>query len=115
MSEQPPEEERVKSLDDRFGKIEAEQERQGGLLDKIAAKLDGGSQQPPAAEPVTRADPAPGDMAEQMRQAVRDVNAEQAQADAAKDKTPAPEQAPREVMIRGKARLQRALFGGDPK
>jgi hypothetical protein len=103
------------ALEGRVGKIEAEQERQGGLLDKILGKLTGddgdttvitGSEPPPAA----------GDMTEQMRQAVRDV---QAEADAEVGKAHRlgrkPETSPREVMVRGKDRLQRALFGGDPK
>lgn len=115
---------RVKALDDRFGALEAEQERQGGLLEQIAAKLGGGK--PDSDGPVTSADappagPNPADMAEQMRQAVRDVRAEEAQADAdrqhaadhAKLSAPEPEKTPREVMIKGKAKLQKVLFGGD--
>ncbi len=113
---------RVKSLDDRFGAIEARQEKQEGLLEQILGKLGGGGGE---AEPVTRGDepaaPSPGEMAEQMRQAVRDVRAEEAaeqaraahDADHAKMRTPEPEQTPREVMIRGKARLQRLMFGAE--
>lgn len=111
------EEARVKSLDDRFGKIENEQERQGGLLEQILGKLGGDKAE--GDPPVTRADepgPSAGDMAEQMRQAVRDVRAEEA-AEAAKQqpKEPEPEKTPREVMVKGKDRLQRALFGSDTK
>lgn len=107
-------------LPERVGKIEAEQKRQGSLLDRIASKLDGLS--PADNDSVTKgtAPPAgPADMTEQMRQAVRDVQAE-TDAEAGKaarlgGKRPDPETTPREVMIRGKERLQRALFGGDPK
>lgn len=56
-----------------------------------------------------------------MRTAVREVNAEAAAAERDRQhaadheqmRKPAPEQAPREVMVKGKARLQKALFGGD--
>lgn len=106
-------------LPERVGKIEAEQERQGGVLDKILGKLDGLS--PAGDSSVTEGTDPPagaGDMTEQMRQAVRDVQAE-ADQEAGKaarlGKKPEPETTPREVMIKGKERLQRALFGGDPK
>jgi hypothetical protein len=99
----------------RVDGLETEQKRQGGILDRIEGLLTTSgdttvtsADQPPAAD-------AAG-MAEQMRQAVRDVNAEAAAA-APKDapKAPAPETTPREVMIKGKDKLQRVLFGGDPK
>jgi type IV secretory pathway VirB10-like protein len=95
----------------RVDTIEAEQQRQGGILEEIRDKLTGTA--PPA---VTRGDdpgPSAADMAEQMRQAVRDVNAEAAAA--APSAAPEPETTPREVMIKGKERLQRALFGGDSR
>lgn len=104
-------------LAERVGKIETEQERQGGILDQIRDHLTGRADTGPA--PAVRGDdpgPSAADMAEQMRQAVRDVRAEEAAA-ATKD-TPArpePETTPREVMIRGKDKLQRVLFGGDKK
>lgn len=106
--------------DARFEKIEAEQERQGSILDEIRAALKGGHDTP-AAAPAGADEPAPADMAEQMRQAVRDVNAEQQQADHDRQhaadhdrmRRPEPETTPREAMARGKARLQRAMFGGD--
>ena len=37
--ETDPESGRIESLDDRFGKIEAEQERQGGILQQILTRL----------------------------------------------------------------------------
>lgn len=103
-------------IERRVDSIEAEQQRQGGIIEKIWDKLSGDT--PEADANVTRADDPPADMAEQMRQAVRDVQAE-ADAEAGKaarlGRRPEPETSPREVMIRGKDRLQRALFGGDPK
>ena len=101
----------------RVDSIEAEQQRQGGILEQIRDKLTG-TDHPSHPDQVTRADtPAASaaEMAEQMRQAVRDVRAEEAAATAAEPKRPEPETTPREVMVRGKDRLQRALFGGDPK
>ena len=104
-------------VDDRLTKVEHEQERQGGLLDKIWDKLGGTS--PEGDTSVTRADDpkaAAADMTEQMRQAVRDVRAEEAAAAGTQEpKKPEPETTPREVMIKGKAKLQSALFGKDPK
>ena len=106
-------------LPERVGKIEAEQERQGGILDQILGKLDhlspsGDSSVTEGTEPPA----GPADMTEQMRQAVRDVQAE-ADQEAGKaarlGKKPEPETTPREVMLKGKDRLQRALFGSDPR
>lgn len=124
MAEQDGEAGRVKSLDDRFGALEHEQSEQRGMLSQILGKLGGGGDAPKG-EPVTRGDdplagPDPGSMAEQMRQAVRDVRAEEAQAEKDRQhsadhdrlRTPDPEKAPREVMIRGKAKLQKIMFGG---
>ena len=92
----------------RVDGLEAEQQRQGGVLDEIKGMLAG------RGEPVASADdpgPSAADMAEQMRQAVRDVNAEAAAA--APPAAPEPETTPREVMIKGKDKLQRIMFGGD--
>jgi hypothetical protein len=100
-------------LERRVDSIENEQRRQGGILDQILGKLSGDND-----APVTRAaDPAAaaGDMTEQMRQAVRDVRAEEAAAAKTQPSSPEPETVPREVTLKGKDRLQRALFGGDPK
>lgn len=102
-------------LPERVGKIEAEQERQGGMLDKIWDKLSGSPEGDSHVTSGTGPAAGPGDMTEQMRQAVRDVNAEAAAAVKDKPATPEPETTPREVMVKGKARLQRALFGGDPR
>jgi hypothetical protein len=99
----------------RINRIEREQERQGGILDRIVGIL-GSSRDDD--DSVTRGgEPAlsAGDMAEQMRQAVRDVRAEEAAAAKTEPATPAPETAPREVAVRGKDRLQAAIFGKNPK
>ena len=112
----PPDGGQDQSLGKRVDGLETEQKRQGGVLDRIEGLLtdrdkDSGT--------VVNADPPPAgvnpaEMAEQMKQAVRDVQAED---DAALGRQvrhrPPPEQTPREVMVKGKARLQRALFGGD--
>jgi hypothetical protein len=98
-------------LGERVDRLEAGQERQDSKLDQILGMLSGAKDKP--AETVTEAEAAPGDMAEQMRQAVRDVRAEEAAAAKPEPKTPEPETTPREVMIRGKARLQKTLFGGE--
>lgn len=104
-------------LEGRVSSIEAEQQRQGGLLDKILGKLTGDDGDTSVTEG-TEPPAAAGDMAEQMRQAVRDVQAE-ADAEVGKahrlGRKPEPETSPREVMVKGKDRLQRALFGGDPR
>jgi hypothetical protein len=122
----PPEPPKEKQEDggapvgERVTRIEAEQERQGGLLDKILGKLSGTGDDRKA-EPVTQGtDPAagPADMTEQMRQAVRDVQAED-DADAGRaarlGKRPEPETTPREVTLRGKDKLQKFLFGAADK
>jgi ribonuclease D len=100
----------------RVDSIEAEQQRQGGILNEIRDKLTGS---PEGDTTVTRGTEPPGpsaaDMAEQMRQAVRDVRAEEAAAETKEPKEPAPETTPREVMVKGKDKLQRWMFGADPK
>jgi len=99
-------------LDKRVADLEAGQQRQDSKLDRVIDMLSGSTK---GDEPVTSAD-APGagavDIAEQVRQAVRDVNAESAKTE---QKAPAAEMTPREVGVKGKAKLQRALFGSDPK
>ena len=84
------------NLGERVGKLEQGQERQDGKLDQILGMLTGAKDKP--ADPVTTADPAPAaaDMAEQMRQAVRDVNAEAAAATPAPSR-PDPETSPRKT------------------
>jgi hypothetical protein len=98
-------------LDKRVADLEAGQQRQDSKLDRVLDMLSGSTK---GDEPVTSADPAPAaaDITEQVRQAVRDVNAESASKEPSK---PAPEMTPREVGVKGKAKLQGWLFGSDPK
>lgn len=112
MSESVPEPQPEQSLDKRVGALETGQESLAEKIDKILGIVSGGHKPEPT-EPVTQADPAPQDMAEQMRQAVRDVNAEQDQA-AAKSK-PEPEHKPREAGQPGRQRAARIMYGKEPK
>lgn len=118
----PPAPAAAAPVDARVTALEAEQQRQGGVLDEIRGLLKGDGKGAPAAPPVTGTDPPAGapDITEQMKQAVRAVQAED---DAALGRNArlgtgrAPvEQSPREVLVRGKDRLQNGLFGkGDGK
>lgn len=102
--------------DARLDKLEAGQAEQGGKLDQIIGMLKGGAGDAHAAAQAhteRRLDES-STIADQVKQAVRDVHAEQAQ-DAAKAKPePEPEQPPREPQSGIKAKLQRAMFGGEP-
>jgi hypothetical protein len=111
------------STEKRLDTIEAEQARQGGVLDKLVSLVEGGkgSDGGQGAPPAT-GDPAPAaDMTAQMREAVRAVRAEEAaaaaaaahDADHATLRKPAPETPPREAIGR-RAKIQRVLFGEDP-
>ena len=113
---------RIRSLDERFGAIESEQRAQRGILEQLRDALTGDDDGGGGGGAVT-GDPAPGgaDMGEQMRQAIRDVRAEDAAAEAERQhaadhdrlRQPPAERQPREVGVRGRDRLQRVLFGGD--
>lgn len=95
---------------ERIRRLEDHQQQVDGKLDKILGMLKPGD----GADPVTQPGPAPApapDIGEQMRQAVRDVAAEQA---SAQPQQPPAETAPREIGVRGKNRLQARLFGKDP-
>ena len=99
--------------DRQIAELRTEQQRQGTVLDELRSLIKG-QQDGPGAPPV-RGDPPPAaapDITEQVRQAVRDVNAEQAVA-GAKPAPPKPERRPREVGQPGRQRLQRFLFGGE--
>jgi hypothetical protein len=123
-----PEAARITTIDE----LATEQNRQAGVLDELLAivKGEGAQAQGVQADAHTAARgrvdarlDRPSMVQDQMRQAVRDVQAEAArqQAEAAHNaehdrlKQPPPaETAPREVVVRGKARLQRFMFGADP-
>jgi hypothetical protein len=116
-----PEAARITTIDD----LKTEQARQAGVLDQLLAivKGEGGQAEgvktdahQAAQDRVDARLDRPSLVQDQMRQAVRDVQAEadhKAEHDRLKQPPPA-ETAPREVVVRGKARLQRALFGADP-
>lgn len=106
----------------RFAAIEAEQKRQGGMLETIVEKL-GGTAKTGAAD--AHAQGAAGTetylskdevIAEATRKAVEAVGAQAAdaahQADHDKLRTPPPEHQPRERNWR--TRMQGRLYGGDP-
>lgn len=96
--------------DQQIAELRTEQQRQGGVLEEIRGMLTRGTGDPGAAPPV-RGDPPPApDLAEQVKEAVRAVNAEQAAAGPAK---PKPEKRPREVGQPFRQRLQKTLFGGE--
>lgn len=113
MSESVPEPQPEQSLDKRVGALETGQESLAEKVDKILGIVSGGHKQEPT-ESVTTADQPAADMAEQMRQAVRDVHAERDQADAGK-KAPEPEHRPREAGQPGRQRAARILYGKEPK
>lgn len=101
------------TLETRVGKLETGQESISGKVDKILGILDKPAD--PAAEPVTTADPAPpADMGEQMKEAVRAVNAETAAAAAKKD-PPKPETPPREAGQPFREKLGQVIHGREPK
>lgn len=114
---QPPAQDTSDSIDARFTRIEDEQRDQRGILTEIRDHLTGAGSGDAGGSVTQASDPAPaGDMAEQMRQAVRDVNAERDHdAEHAKLRQPPPETSPREIVVRGKEKLQNVLFGGDRK
>jgi hypothetical protein len=123
-----PEAARITTIDD----LKTEQAHQAGVLDQLLAlvKGEGGQAEGLKADAHTAAQgrvdarlDRPSVVQDQMRQAVRDVQAEAARQQAEADhraehdrlKQPPPaETAPREVVVRGKARLQRVMFGADP-
>jgi hypothetical protein len=113
-----PEASRIKSLDQRFGSIEAEQQRQSGILERIESVLAGkraGAPGAPADQP---------DIAAQVRKGVEEIEAQRkAEADAAAAQQKdadwrksvddrLAEQRPAEPASGRKTRLQRVLFGG---
>jgi len=108
--------------DARLAKLEAEQAEQGGKLDQILGLLKGGegkahdAAQEHTEEHLDRS----STMADQVRQAVKDVRAEEAQREAEEahkaDHAALREQRekpPRESASGFRGRLQRAMYGGD--
>jgi hypothetical protein len=91
---------------ERIASIEAEQHRQGTVLDKLVSLAEG-KPADPAAEPVTTATGPPPDIAAQMEAAIRKVNAEKPPPAAA---APEPEKPPREPGKK-RDRAARVMFG----
>ena len=121
-----PEGQRVESLDARFGAIEHEQAEQRGILTQIRDALAGEGKAAPAhaaaqGRTETRLE-ASSSIADQVRRAVQDVNAEEEQrkrdeAHAADHVAlaEAREKPPREAASGVRGKIQRAMFGAEPK
>lgn len=124
--QQPGQEEagRIEGLDERFGKIEAEQAQQRGMLeqirDSVAGKGDAGPAHDKAqAHTEHRLEHPPAQtIADQVRRAVKEVGAEEEQkrrdaehADHHQKLREAAEQPPREPAAGVRGRIQRAMFG----
>lgn len=112
MSESVPEPQPDKSLDARVATLETGQEGLTEKVDRILGIVSKGHDDQPT-ESTTTADPAPEDMAEQMRQAVRDVHAERDQAATKPD--PKPEVQPREAGQPFRQRLAEVIHGKEPR
>lgn len=105
------------SQDARLDRLEATQAEQGGKLDQIIAMIKGDGDGKPEAAPAQTGDGPDqvSTIADQVRQAVRDVHAEEAQAAAKGKPDEAPkEKPPRESQSGFRGKLQRAMYGGDP-
>lgn len=114
MSEQVPEPQPEQPIDQRVTALESGQESLTEKVDKILGIVSGDRGPKDDEASTTVADPAPADMAEQMRQAVRDVHAERDQADAGKH-TPVPEKPPREAGQPARQKLAGVLYGKEPR
>ena len=125
-SQQDAESGRVESLDARFGAIEQQQAEQHGMLMELRDALLGKGKAAPAHAAAqehteTRLE-ASSSIADQVRRAVQDVNAEEEQrkrdeahqADHAA-LAEAREKPPREAASGVRGKIQRAMFGAEPK
>lgn len=124
--QQPGDEEvsRIEALDERFGRIESEQAEHRGMLQQILDRVGGAEQDAHGkAQEHTRRrlEQTPAQtMADQVKRAVQDVEAEKAaeQTRAAHDADherirQLAERPPREPVSGFRGRLQRAMFGAD--
>ena len=118
---------KAEPLAERVGAIEAEQQRQGGILERIeqalagSPKASGGT--PPSASGVTEPPPAGPSIAEQVRKGVEEIEARKAKEAADKeaaDKEAAwrasvderlPERKPSEPATGRKQKMQERIFG----
>lgn len=122
-----PEAGRIETLDQRFGAIETKQAEHDGKLDQILSKLgaaaagEGKTHAAAQARTEQRLDTG-STIADQVRAAVEAVGAEKAAKDAA-DQHERDHQAlkemrehpPREAQAGWRGRLQRRMYGSDPK
>lgn len=114
---------RIEGLDERFGRLEQEQREQRGLLEQLLAGKGPAKGAHDAAQQRTqhRLEQGPAaSIADQVRQAVKDVNAEAAQQQAEADHAAehqrmreAAERPPRERAGGLRGRLQTVMFGRD--
>lgn len=124
---QPPSDQGPKQEEQRIDQLEQRQNSMDSKLDRILDRLGGGGKDQGDAgssgQPARQDPPAdrPGQIQDQMAEAIRAVRAEEKAEEARRQHDadhqrmkPPQETAPREVTVRGKARLQRALFGGEP-
>lgn len=135
MTEQPEqqpgeaEQARIESLDERFGRIEAEQAEHRTLLEQIRDGITGArtaeDKAHGKAEQHTQdrlAHPPAETMADQVRKAVEAVNAEAEQKRRDEQHAAdhqalreAAEKPPREAMSGFRGKLTRVMYGGDPR
>jgi hypothetical protein len=97
------------SLSERVGKLETGQDSLSERIDRILGILD---KKPEGDPPVTGADAPPPDITEQVKKAIRDVQAETPPPSPA---TPAPETPPREAGQPRRQRLAEVLYGREKK
>lgn len=130
-AEQPPAQagaDRAEDIDARFGKIEHEQARQGGLLEEIRVLVKGGGPAKGAHDAAqARTEdhlehPPAETVAEQVRKAVQDVKADEARERQAQEHDDhhrqireQAERPPHEQASGARGRLQRVMFGAEPK
>lgn len=118
---------RIEALDERFGRIESEQAEHRQLLEQIRDAIGAGRRGERRAHDAAQQhterrleQPPAATMADQVRQAVKDVNAEeeqkrasaQHQADHDRIREMA-ERAPRETISGFRGRLRKAMYGAD--
>lgn len=114
------EEQRITTI----AELSERQERTEGKLDRILGILGDKGEHTQAhagaQQHVEERLDRPGRIQDEMRQAIRDVRAEEQAAEARRQHDaehqqmrPPPETQPREVAVRGKAKLQRVLFGAE--
>jgi hypothetical protein len=123
MTDQDPEGPEYDQTEQRLSAMEAEQERQGGLLQQILGRLPGKGAAAPTGGPSPAAPDAGQDIGELVRKGVAEIQAkQQADADAAAAQQQADdwrksvdarlaERRPAEPVTGVRARMQRALFG----